>query len=303
MTSHQIARFLESPHLINELDLPVLEKSIETYPYVGLFHMLYLKGLHNTQSIYFDKALKTAALVINDRAKLHEILYAPVANEEKEPVVEEKAVVVKEEIIIEADIDQEEAAIEIVPEIEIEIEELKPEVDLEMQQLQDNIVTEAIDHSLQVDINTLLGDFETEDTKQSEVTPIEIEEEKESLSHPKSFGDWLNVMLPSDQETEKTTKTEAPLKSSKDLINQFIATANKRIKVADNTPKSIESAHKSIEDKNDFATETLAQVYASQKKYSKAIEIYELLALKFPEKKTFFASRIRFLKEKIEYDK
>jgi hypothetical protein len=294
MTTQQIAGFLNSPHLINEQDLPTLEKSIETYPYVGLFHMLYLKGLHNTKSIYFDKALKTAALVINDRVKLHEMLYAPILIVSTDTIAEEKEAIVITEVADDPKlvtyIHSETAEISI---------ETEPEIDVEMQQLQKNIVTEAIDHSLQVDINSLISNEVIESKEELIINETEI---KEITQDPKSFGDWLNVMLPSNQETEKVSDKNSPLKSSKDLIDQFIATANKRIKVADNTPESIESAVKSLEDKNDFATETLAQVYASQKKYNRAIEIYELLALKFPEKKTFFASRIRFLREKKEYD-
>ena len=43
-------------------------------------------------------------------------------------------------------------------------------------------------------------------------------------------------------------------------------------------------------------TETLARVYLEQKKYSKAIQAYEILILKYPEKSTFFANRISDIK-------
>jgi virulence-associated protein VapD len=39
-------------------------------------------------------------------------------------------------------------------------------------------------------------------------------------------------------------------------------------------------------------TETLARVYLEQKKYQKAIQAYEILILKYPEKSSFFADRI-----------
>jgi hypothetical protein len=43
-------------------------------------------------------------------------------------------------------------------------------------------------------------------------------------------------------------------------------------------------------------TETLAKVYLEQKKYSKAIQAYEILILKYPEKSIFFADRIKDIK-------
>ena len=46
-----------------------------------------------------------------------------------------------------------------------------------------------------------------------------------------------------------------------------------------------------------MVTETLAKIYALQKNYSKAITAYEKLILLYPEKKTFFASRIENLRE------
>ena len=51
-----------------------------------------------------------------------------------------------------------------------------------------------------------------------------------------------------------------------------------------------------IEDKNYLMTETLAKVYLEQKKYSKAIQAYQILILKYPEKSSFFATRIEDIK-------
>ena len=43
-------------------------------------------------------------------------------------------------------------------------------------------------------------------------------------------------------------------------------------------------------------TETLARIYAEQKKYDRAIEAYRILMLKNPKKSSFFANRIEELK-------
>ena len=48
-------------------------------------------------------------------------------------------------------------------------------------------------------------------------------------------------------------------------------------------------------------TETLARVYLEQKQYKKAIQAFKILSLKYPEKSSFFADRIRAV-EKIQKD-
>ena len=46
-----------------------------------------------------------------------------------------------------------------------------------------------------------------------------------------------------------------------------------------------------------FVTETLVNIYIKQKLYKEAIEAYEKLVLKFPEKSSYFASRIEEIKK------
>jgi hypothetical protein len=50
------------------------------------------------------------------------------------------------------------------------------------------------------------------------------------------------------------------------------------------------------EDTSALMTETLARVYLEQRKYQKAIQAYEILILKYPEKSSFFADRISEIK-------
>ena len=51
--------------------------------------------------------------------------------------------------------------------------------------------------------------------------------------------------------------------------------------------------------KQDYMTETLAELYIEQKKFKEALKAYEILSLKYPEKISLFANQIIFLKKKI----
>jgi hypothetical protein len=62
---------------------------------------------------------------------------------------------------------------------------------------------------------------------------------------------------------------------------------NRPLKTPDR-PKEVDGA---------LVTETLAKVYIRQKHYKKAIQAYEILKLKYPEKSSFFAGRIAEIKE------
>jgi len=58
-------------------------------------------------------------------------------------------------------------------------------------------------------------------------------------------------------------------------------------------------AKKSAEDNYDLVSETLAAIYIEQTLYHKAIDTYEKLSLKFPEKSRYFADLIQSLEKKI----
>ena len=80
-----------------------------------------------------------------------------------------------------------------------------------------------------------------------------------------------------------------------DLIDKFIE-ANPKISPVKNAPPPPANVGRSTQDTSYLMTETLARVYLEQKKYSKAIQAYEILILKYPEKSVFFADRISDIK-------
>jgi hypothetical protein len=84
-----------------------------------------------------------------------------------------------------------------------------------------------------------------------------------------------------------------------EIIDQFIKNAPQ---ISAPRPEQIDNenkAKKSAEDHNDLVSETLAKIYIEQMLYHKAIETYEKLSLKFPEKSRYFADLIQSIQKKI----
>ncbi|MDR1672580.1 MAG: hypothetical protein LBS09_03835 [Bacteroidales bacterium] len=79
------------------------------------------------------------------------------------------------------------------------------------------------------------------------------------------------------------------------LIDKFLKT-NPKIARCDTDYQADLSAGLQ-DDQTNFATETLAKIYAEQGHKQKAIKIYQQLILKYPEKHTYFATQIEHLKK------
>jgi len=107
-------------------------------------------------------------------------------------------------------------------------------------------------------------------------TPIKIENSKNDL------GDVENINKP--EKINKTTK----------LIDNFIEKIESLEKIGSKESSITGDASiTSADEKEEFMTETMADIQIQQKNYPKAIEIYQKLILKFPEKKTYFAIQIK----------
>lgn len=86
------------------------------------------------------------------------------------------------------------------------------------------------------------------------------------------------------------------------ILSKFLETGNYKpedLGEASNVPVE-ELGKKSIAKENALETETLAIVLEKQGKFDKAIEIYEKLIIKYPEKSSIFAIRISELKLKLD---
>ena len=199
-------------------------------------------------------------------------------------------------------------------------------VEDEIPEVQVEPIEEFVNNSLEATTVALQEIPQAEEAEKIE-TPKEIEvlktaEENLEIGKPldfsvnekHSFQEWLQLARPEpidrthegpkeavkkESKEEKTVEIEMideEKKKKLEIINKFIETNPKisPIKQTAINPAVQSDAYK--EDNSYLMTETLARVYLEQKKYTKAIQAYEILILKYPEKISFFADRISDIK-------
>ncbi|MCI0523514.1 MAG: hypothetical protein L0Y37_07670, partial [Bacteroidales bacterium] len=115
---------------------------------------------------------------------------------------------------------------------------------------------------------------------------------------PATEGEELLELL--GDEEPVTPEQEAKLTPA-DLIDRFIMTSPRIERMTPSTEQPLKDlSEPGTEEQGTFITETLARIYVNQGYYFKAINIYEKLSLKYPEKSAYFASRIEKIKELIK---
>ena len=119
-----------------------------------------------------------------------------------------------------------------------------------------------------------------------------------SKAEKHSFQEWLQLtkLQPIEREIPQINSDSHIEKEKKiALIDKFIE-ANPKIAPVKKHVEIPLNSGKSIEEPTHLMTETLAKVFLEQKKYHKAIQAYEILILKYPEKSSFFADQINEIK-------
>lgn len=259
------------------------------------------KANESIQEISQDKLETKASLDIIENQTVEPSIKVVDVNPiqaKEELIVEEKITETKESLLTDVAPD----LVEIVYEISLDEEEninneLQENVIIEEQKTNDNTIKDSIE----IVIEDEIIDEPIDTSKLSFVEWLKYKQGK--LSNVK-FESETNTEINLEDTIVQQVEQNEPIKkagmSRKDidaLLNKFIAEEPSISKPQSNFFNPVKNAKQSLEESEDLVTETLAKIYVLQKNYVKAIKAYEQLSLVYPEKKTFFATQIKKIKE------
>ncbi|MBA4154897.1 tetratricopeptide repeat protein [Flavobacterium sp.] len=329
MNLSEYTYLLNNPNAVNEKQAKALETVVDSFPFFQSARALYLKGLYNQDSYKYNFALKQTAAHTTDRSVLFDFITSDEFTIIEKDIYEQKLAQLMDIEVVESNIDyaiftETNNVIEIqdVEESTLPTVEFEPIADIEFVKVEELETTvnysEPEEKIIPVEsINEVISIDIINDKQIAEENTIA--EEKLQLGKPisftqneqHSFQEWLQ--LASISPIERKTEVSKPLFSAKPIEKEDQKVGNvsdkqKKLEIIDKfietnpkiTParEVVETPVKSIEisDTTHLMTETLARVYLEQKKFSKAIQAYEILILKYPEKSIFFADRIKDIK-------
>ncbi len=284
MNTYEFTYILNKPKAIKEKHVHGLEKIVIEFPFFQSARALLLKGLYNQESFQYNPALRKTAAYTTDRSVLFDFItsgnFAPI----QKLFIEEKEAFINEIKVNDIEI------------VTVTSSKLK------------TIETSTLEQSI---VNSI-KEFEGVEPHSNKVETIAQVSEKLNIGKPldfskdekHSFQEWLQLANFSPIKRDKKEQNQEiksipiPTDSIKEkkiaLIDRFIEN-NPKISPVKDAPKIVHIPEQS-QDNSYLMTETLAKVYLEQKKYQRAIQAYEILILKYPEKSTFFANRISDIK-------
>ena len=327
MNTKDYTYLLNRPYSLNERQTAELENILSEFPFLQSARAIYLKGLYNQDSFRYNTELRKTAAYTTDRSVLFEFITS-----EQFQSIDKQLLADQEKALQSINVNDGEI-VEVAPieEIPVAIAQPVPKIDKLEESIKNSIQaaeeSEFSEIPVAADTTARLEDSIKESIKAVESievaeTPLVPEEktaeEKLEIGKPlefskqetHSFAEWLQLskFTPIDrsQEAKETQETEEPtvetepeqddaISKKMELIDRFIEN-NPKITPVRNPVPAPANIERSSQDSSMLMTETLARVYLEQKKYSKAIQAYEILILKYPEKSVFFADRISDIK-------
>lgn len=261
MNKQQLYSAIKQPHLLDAGDLNQLKELVHNHPYFQAGWMLYVKCLNNQGDMQFSNELKNCSIHVTNRSRLFELIHQPA------PIIDPATQSAADEAPGVQSVDYFANVPDELPVISTTTNEEAPLLDFETP------VAYTID---EID------------------EPVNISENDNC-----PFSDWLLYMGHKNIGQEQSPKSKKDKNTN--LIDSFLSKDFVHIapSQSNTTINTEEVVKRSVGENDDILTETLAEIYVKQKLYNKAINIFEKLGLKYPEKSIYFANRIAELKELI----
>jgi hypothetical protein len=270
-------------HLLGQVDMHAIKQLEERYPWFPLPHIMLAKQLHARQSPEYAAALAKAAAYSPDRSVLFQLLERTPL---QEPITEMAMTIDSQstwmEDIVE-DILDEEVAME---------QETNPN--------HDEPVFEYIPYEIEMQKAILELEKSGKGTTLPNF-PVLGEEDKELGELPldttgtHTFMDWISLVAGTESVVlVHSSAAHKPIRVA--LRPGFVGAASAEEEDDFDEWKARELARRSTQLNEDAISETLAEILVIQGKKDRAVEIYQKLGLKYPEKMPYFAGLIEDLK-------
>jgi hypothetical protein len=281
-----------------------LQELASTYPYFSTIYILLTKAFKEEDNFNFESQLRKTAAYMADRQHLHQLLYAlPAAKtKSKEP-----------EFAVDANTAvptlhnaEEQTNSATTTELPVAETEDTREEEKEMNPLEQQILTEAINSSILQEVSqmkedqelsefTALSDSKTSSQQQTDLPDPTTPSPTFDTNSPHGFSEWIRYF----SGTSDPSSGSPPPAAAKQALAD-VSSAAKQIQQKAEFYSAAKMARRSVVENDDLVTETLAQIYERQGSDEKALATYQKLQLKFPEKKIYFAGRIRDIENRLK---
>ncbi len=121
----------------------------------------------------------------------------------------------------------------------------------------------------------------------------------EWLKHLSSIDSAKSITGADTAKSQENVITIGSASSATSLIDKFLKEEPKLSKPKAEFYNPVNMAKQSVADDITFVSETLAKIFVIQGNYTKALQAYENLRLKYPEKRLYFAAQIKNLRKLI----
>jgi hypothetical protein len=279
MNQKTFEELVKDPALLNKDTLSELEQVLKEYPFCQTFHLLYTKNLYLEKHIRYHQQLKVAAAIVGDRSRLKHYLEDSVETINSTPEQSVPPLV----NMLDSESDYESMVLSTL-DAKISREEKKKAIIA----LINKKFSERIDR---------VGDGKLEIVTAANETDHHHEVNPEIVSGVIDVLVENKVASPAPSMEQTPSSFEAEETSSEDLIEKFLRDAPRISRPKKEFYNPVNLAARSLEENEDFYTETYASICLKQEDVAKALKIYAKLSLKLPEKSSYFAGLIKKIKK------